>query len=78
MRIAIGGDVSVKAGCEELFAKGNGKALFGNVCDAFASCDESIVNLETAITDKDTPIKKIGPNLRAPLNTAMEIGRAHV
>ena len=78
MRIAIGGDVSVKAECEELFAKGNGKALFGNVCDAFASCDESIVNLETAITDKDTPIKKIGPNLRAPLNTAMALRDAGI
>ena len=78
MKIAIGGDVSVKADCEELFANGKGKELFGDVCDVFASCDRSIVNLETAITDKDTPIKKTGPNLRAPLNTAMALKDAKI
>ena len=69
MRIIIGGDVSIKEDCEELFAQCKGQELFGNVTDVFKGADRVLVNLECAVTDKDTPIKKIGPNLKAPLNT---------
>ncbi len=69
MKIIIGGDVSIKKDCEELFARGKGQELFGNVTDVFKCADRVLVNLECAVTDKDTPIKKIGPNLKAPLNT---------
>ncbi len=69
MRITIGGDVSIKDS-EKQFAECKGKELFNDVIDIFKSSDRVIVNLECAITDKDTPIKKLGPNLKAPLNTA--------
>ncbi len=69
MRITIGGDVSIKDS-EELFALCKGKELFGDIIDVFNSSDRVLVNLECAITEKDTPIKKLGPNLKAPLNTA--------
>ncbi len=70
MKLAITGDISIKPDCEQLFADCKGKELFNDVVDVFKSCDRVLVNLECAITEKDTPIKKIGPNLKAPLNTA--------
>ncbi len=70
MRILIGGDVSIKSDCEALFADGNkGRELFGDIVDLFECADRVMVNLECAVTEKETPIKKIGPNLKAPLNT---------
>lgn len=71
MRICIGGDISIKEDCWELFEKGDEKALFSNVIDVLKDADRVVVNLECAITEDDTPIEKIGPNLKAPLNTAM-------
>lgn len=69
MRITIGGDVSIKEDCEQLFAECKGQELFKDVVDVFKASDRVLVNLECAVTEKDTPIKKIGPNLKAPLNT---------
>ena len=37
--------------------------------EIFNGTDRVIVNLECAVTDKNTPIKKIGPNINAPKNT---------
>ena len=79
MRITIGGDISIKD-CEKQFNECKSKELFNDVIDVFKSSDRVIVNLECAITDKDTPIKKIGPNLKAPFNTAYvlkDIGVTH-
>ena len=78
MKISIGGDISVKADCHELFAQGRGKELFSDICDVFDSCDRVIVNLECAVTEKNTKIKKIGPNLSAPLNTVKALKDAGV
>ncbi len=69
MRISIGGDISITDACRELFAAKKTSELFSDVTGVFASCDHNIVNLECAVTDKDTPIKKYGPNLKAPLGT---------
>ena len=69
MKIIICGDVSVKDDCKALFDTCQGKTLFNDVIDIFKQSDRVMVNLECAVTDKDTPIKKIGPNLKAPLNT---------
>ena len=69
MRITIGGDVSIKDDCRELFATCQGEKLFNDIIPVFKNSDRVLVNLECAVTDKDTPIKKIGPNLNAPLNT---------
>lgn len=77
MRIVIGGDVSVKD-CEPAFAAGRGEELFGNVADVFRAADHVLVNLECAVTEKDTPIKKIGPSLKAPLNTVKTLGEVGV
>ena len=52
-----------------LFEKCDEKTLFSNVIDVLKDADRVVVNLECAITEDDTPIEKIGPNLKAPLNT---------
>lgn len=78
MRITVGGDVSIKEDCEELFAQGKWQELFNDVADVFKASDRVLVNLECAVTDKDTPIKKIGPNLKAPLSTVKTLKEAGV
>ena len=80
MRILIGGDISVKEDCCALFEACDGYALFGNVAEELKRADAVLVNLECAVTDKDTKIKKIGPNLKAPLNTVKtlkDVGVTH-
>ncbi len=78
MKLIIGGDVSVKQDCWELFDKADHKALFNDVLTEFEKADRVIVNLECAVTDKNTPIKKIGPNLNAPINTVKTLKNAGV
>ncbi len=78
MRIVIGGDVSIHD-AEEAFARKKTNELFNEgLRNLFRSVDEVVVNLECAITDKDTPIKKFGPNLRAPLGTGEVLKEAGV
>ncbi len=78
MRIAIGGDISVTDKCRKLFEQKKTKELFGDIPDFFKSCDRVIVNLECAVTDKNTQIKKFGPNLSAPFGTVEVLKEAGV
>ncbi len=80
MKIVIGGDISIKhEKATKACAAKDTKALFDkSMLDLFHSADEVIVNLECAITDKDTPIKKFGPNLRAPFGTGDVLKEAGV
>ena len=77
MKIIIGGDVSIKDS-KNLFEEGKSRELFNDILNVFESADRTIVNLECAVTDKDTPIKKIGPNLKAPINTIKTLKDAGV
>lgn len=65
MKILIGADVVPCKANEHLFASGDINALFGGVVNLARSADRIIINLECALTDNDTPIKKFGPNLKA-------------
>ena len=78
MKLAIAGDVSVTESNEKYFAEQNVKILFNDVPSVWKDCDRVIVNLETAITDKNTPIKKFGPNLKAPFGTVETLKEAGV
>lgn len=73
MKIVIGGDISIAVDNERAkaaFANKRTEELFDEgVQKLFRSADERIVNLECAVTDKNTPIKKFGPNLNAPFGT---------
>ncbi len=68
MKIMFCGDVSVYDS-EQAFAEQKVAELFNDVPTQFAKADRVVVNLECAVTDKDTPIKKLGPNLKAPFGT---------
>ncbi len=81
MKLIFCGDISIGASAEEtrkLFAEQNAEALFQDVCGEFKKADRVIVNLECAVTDKDTPIKKLGPNLNAPFGTVETLKKAGV
>ncbi len=78
MKIVIGGDVSIKFFHEVFAAKETDKAFDKGLQALFHSADETIVNLECAVTDNDTPIQKVGPNLRAPIGTGDVLKEAGV
>ena len=70
MRILIGADLVPTENNFDLFTEGNIEALIGKKLMAeFENADLKVFNLELALADKDTPIKKAGPNLRAPTST---------
>ena len=54
----------------ELYSQADVDALFGDALSIFRNKDFIAINLECAITDKNTPIIKHGPNLKAPAGTA--------
>lgn len=68
MKLIVCGDISVKEDAWQLFQDKRADNLFNDVIDVFKG-NKVIVNVECAVTEADTPIKKIGPNLKAPLNT---------
>ncbi|MBE6645741.1 MAG: CapA family protein, partial [Ruminococcaceae bacterium] len=69
MRLSICGDVSTTYSAD-LFRSRDVKALFGDTPEVFRDSDRVLVNLECALTEKETPINKKGPNLKGPLETA--------
>ena len=65
MRVIIGADFVPTSHTEKLFIEGNTKELFGEVLSLSQGANRFMVNLECALTDCPTPIKKIGPALKA-------------
>ena len=66
MKILIGADlVPQKAEVNELFIKGDIQTLFGDIAELMKKADRTIVNLECALTNAETGIKKFGPCLKA-------------
>jgi len=78
MKVLFCGDVSPTADNSELFSKVQTKALFSDTVSLFQQADFSVVNLECAITESETPIEKIGPPLKAPLQTADVLAELNV
>ncbi len=78
MKITIGGDICIMSDCYKDFADGKGEKTFNDVCDVFSSADFTVVNLECAITESENAIKKIGPNLKAPLGTGASLKKAGI
>ena len=73
MKILIGADLVPTQNTATDFAKGDLRKLFGKVCDVAKGYDRFIINLECALTDSENRIKKFGPNLKAPKETAKTI-----
>ena len=64
MKIVVCGDVCPSE-VNNSFKKENVRDLFGDVPTVFQDADRVLINLECALTEKDTPIFKKGPNLKA-------------
>lgn len=70
MSIIIGADFVPTKSNYDLFESGSLQELLGDeLSTILAEADYRIFNLESPLTDKISPIKKCGPNLRAPTNT---------
>lgn len=70
MIITLCGDVSVTQKNRHLWDHADAKTAFGSVCDLFQSSDRVIINLECALTESETAIRKFGPNLKGPTKVA--------
>lgn len=78
MKLLICGDTVPTSASAADFASGDVAALFGRVTEEFSRCDRVIVNLECALTDSESAIRKCGPNLKGPVQTAMTLKKAGV
>ena len=78
MKVLLCGDVSPTADNWELFVRGDVESLFEDTLELFRQADVSIVNLECALTESETPISKIGPPLKAPPETAQTLKKVGV
>ena len=70
MKTLLLGDLSPTSKTAPYFKEKNIPELFGDTVSLFKDKDFAIVNLECALTDHDGAIKKFGPPLKAPLETA--------
>jgi len=78
MKLLICGDTVPTAGSAPLFAAGDIDGLFGKVADVFGENDHVVLNLECALTDGENRIRKCGPNLKGPVETAKTLKKAGV
>lgn len=70
MKTLLLGDVCPTGMSAPLFRAGDTAALFGDTAALFEKGGINLVNLECALTESDGAIEKIGPNLKAPTETA--------
>lgn len=70
MKTLFCGDISPTDDNNHLFAQAATDALFHDTKQLFQAADFSVVNLECALTRSDTPIRKIGPAIKAAPETA--------
>ena len=66
MVLTLCGDISITQRNRQLWENTTAQKVFGEVVDLFHSSDRVIVNLECALTEADTAIRKFGPNLKGP------------
>lgn len=70
MKILIGGDVCPIGRNQVLFQRGDAQGLLNDLLPEFESADLAVVNVECPLIDREVPIEKTGPNLRAPVDCA--------
>ena len=78
MKALLLGDMSPTGDNAHLFEQGDVQTLFADTQTLFAESDVSIVNLECAVTESETPIAKVGPAIKAPLGTAQTLKKLGV
>ncbi len=70
MKTLLMGDICPTESSAPLYREKNIPALFGDTVSLFENKDLVFANIECAITNSESPIKKCGPNLKAPPETA--------
>jgi len=70
MKALLLGDLCPIGPSTALFAAGDVAGLFTDTVGLFRGNDINFVNLECALTESENRIKKFGPNLKAPAQTA--------
>ena len=70
MNLLLLGDISPTIANYDHYKNENCDYLFNDTLSLFKNKDFVLANLECAITDSEVPIKKFGPPLKAPYNTA--------
>lgn len=69
MKIIICGDTSL-INVKEQIENNDIRTLFNDVPNILKTADRVIANVECALTESDKAIKKLGPNLKAPIQCA--------
>ena len=70
MKTLFLGDVSPSRTSKEMFRNKEVERLFKDTVPMMMESEFTCVNLECALTEYPTPIKKMGPPLCAPIETA--------
>ena len=78
MKVLFCGDVSPTKNNAHLFAQLQTQTLFTDTLPLFQAADFTVVNLECALTESQTPINKIGPAIAAPPQTAQVLAQVGV
>ena len=65
MKLILCGDTSPTIDNNHLFEQGDLNTLFADTLPLYSQADFAVLNLEVALTEGNTPIKKIGPPLSA-------------
>ena len=66
MVLTLCGDISITQHNRRLWENTTVEKVFGKAADLFHASDRVIINLECALTEADTAIRKFGPNLKGP------------
>ena len=80
MKLILCGDTSPTIDNNHLFQAGDLDTLFADTLPIYKQADFAVLNLEVALTEQNTPIKKIGPALSATpaaAKTLKEAGFTH-
>lgn len=79
MRILIGADIVPTPSNSKYFENGQMERIIDeSLLEVLEDVDYRIFNLEVPLTDKETPIRKCGPNLIAPVKTVVGISQIKV
>ena len=70
MKTLLLGDICPSKDTKELYKSKDIETLFGDTVKLFSDSEFTFANLECAITESEARIKKFGPHLKAPYETA--------
>lgn len=77
-KVLFCGDICPTDKSVEYFKNGDVETLFNDVLPIMKDASDVIVNFEGAITDTNYPIRKMGPNLKGPNETADTLKKANI